>query len=923
MIKIEPIKEASKSEMYDKFIEYLYKKGFEKEIPMALSSEIEKETGITSEAVLSEMLDAMLERNIIRKPVGSVVPELCVTKDQLKEMVESPLDSQDFMLYNGKIIEHSKVLTEYKNQVKKWQERLIDLKITKLTKFLAFAGELPKEPECDYLEEEDRIAAKKEVMDSLDKTSYKNNEALYNILRPENTEFNWNEMVDVVINLKRRLDERKEDIESLEKAAKEGTLTSVHFIRHNKALNLNREITAMLADIGEYKTMAAKYGITISFDANQISITSSAIPELKFESKLLSPELISAIKKSEDKDYDDYNVNDPLDQEQFISTIKRKKMMLSSDDEEVTTINDIITILNAEGKTLTEENTTQMVLSLVDDGELKYYHLTVPNDELSRFTALVSKSTTILESDNMVPTPKEYDADSMSVKEYEEYLMAFYTVYGLDKDYLPKKDPTVVKRAPYPHEATGPGNTYYTTVYAAFLKEEEKITRVDNNNYIIGKLRALKSGAAEDTVTKLDRLIAILNISDIATKREDGELTDCLGFVCETAKVAEAKKIIRELYTEIKLFMNIPIAAVVLPKDREETQSVEDYEKYLMEHYKKEDPHMVPIKDPLTEKVRKPYIHECLTKAADGKLEIAASPSEQSYYKKAYIPYMASKGLHYTERDHIKGKPFKGRKVKSSEDVSENKGVINAIKKLGKRIVGAEETFDSFFTDENVHKIGNTFKRVIKVIAIVLAVALLSYLVINSGFLTSLVNFPGMAIKIITGTSGLSGAALTSATNSLIGSAVGITGVIWGIHRFRKMRKAQQYKHPDSRTPGSEGAPTEEPTEEETETLTEDLTEGLPEDLTHPDIPEDATEKDIERILETMIGDYVRARREYTDSLKLVEDETHTTEAIREERKEKYKYKEEKKGELVDTILEALSETEENEFDEELGGMKL
>jgi len=38
---------------------------------------------------------------------------------------------------------------------------------------------------------------------------------------------------------------------------------------------------------------------------------------------------------------------------------------------------------------------------------------------------------------------------------------------------------------------------------------------------------------------------------------------------------------------------------------------------------------------------------------------------------------------------------------------------------------------------------------------------------------------------------------------------------------------------------------------------------------------------------------------------------------------EKYEYKEEKKGELVDKILEALSETDENEFDEELGGMKL
>ena len=72
-----------------------------------------------------------------------------------------------------------------------------------------------------------------------------------------------------------------------------------------------------------------------------------------------------------------------------------------------------------------------------------------------------------------------------------------------------------------------------------------------------------------------------------------------------------------------------------------------------------------------------------------------------------------------------------------------------------------------------------------------------------------------------------------------------------------------------------------------------------------------------------MITDYAHARKEYSDSLKLVEDETHSTEAIAEERKEKYDYKEEKKGELVDTILEALSETDENEFDEELGGMKL
>ncbi len=144
MIKIEPIKEASKSEMYDKLIEYIYKKGYEREIPMALTAEIEKETGIKSEAVLSEMLDAMLERNIIRKPVGSVVPELCVSKDQLKEIVDSPLDSQDFMYYNGKIIQHTKVLDEYKKQIKKWQEKLIDLEITKLTKFQAFTGELPK-----------------------------------------------------------------------------------------------------------------------------------------------------------------------------------------------------------------------------------------------------------------------------------------------------------------------------------------------------------------------------------------------------------------------------------------------------------------------------------------------------------------------------------------------------------------------------------------------------------------------------------------------------------------------------------------------------------------------------------------------------------------------------------------------------------
>ncbi len=939
MIKIEPIKEASKSEMYDKLIEYIYKKGYEREIPMALTAEIEKETGIKSEAVLSEMLDAMLERNIIRKPVGSVVPELCVSKDQLKEIVDSPLDSQDFMYYNGKIIQHTKVLDEYKKQIKKWQEKLIDLEITKLTKFQAFTGELPKEPVCDYLEEEDKINAKKEVMDSIGVASYKGNDALYNILRPENTEFNWNEMVDVVINLQRRLAERKEDIESLEQAAKDGTLTSVHFIRHNRALNLQREIVEMLETIGKYKAMASKYGITISYDDNQISITSSTIPELKFESKLLSPELVKAIKKSEDKDYNDYNVNDPLTQEQFITTVKRKKIMLPSDDEEVTTINEIITILNAEGKTLTEENTTQMVLSLVDDGELKYYHLTVPNDELSRFTALVSKSTTILETDNMVPTPKEYDADAMSVEEYEEYLLAFYKVYGLDKDYLPKKDPTIVKRAPYPHEATGPGNTYYTTVYSTFLKQEEKITRVDNNNYIIGKLNALKSAAADDTKAKLDRLIAILNIPDLEAKRAAGELTDCLGFVCETPKVAEAKKIIRELYNEIKLFAQIPIAAVVLPKDPEplnipegatpedierlRAKRVEDYEKYLMEHYKKEDPHMVPIKDPLTEKVRKPYIHECLTKAADGKLEIAAGASEHSYYKKAYIPYMAAKGLHYTEKDRIKGKPFTGRRVNKSEDVSENKGIINAVKKLGRKITGGFTTFDSFFTDENVHKVGTVFKRIIKVIAIVLVIALIAKFVIGSGFLASLVNFPAMAIKLLTGTSGLTGAALESAKTMLLSSAIGITGVIWGIHRFRKIRKTPKYKHPDDRAPGSEEEEEVETEEDVTETLTEDLTEGLSDDLTPPPIPDDPTEVDIERILEKMITDYVHARKEYSDSLKLVEDETHSTEAIAEERKEKYDYKEEKKGELVDTILEALSETDENEFDEELGGMKL
>ena len=52
-------------------------------------------------------------------------------------------------------------------------------------------------------------------------------------------------------------------------------------------------------------------------------------------------------------------------------------------------------------------------------------------------------------------------------------------------------------------------------------------------------------------------------------------------------------------------------------------------------------------------------------------------------------------------------------------------------------------------------------------------------------------------------------------------------------------------------------------------------------------------------------------------------DETHKTEDIEAERAAKLEIKEKKKEILVDTILEAVSFSEEDEFEEELGGMTL
>ena len=899
--------DTDKSKLYDQFIKYLKDKGYSTPIPTTVDDDL-KALGIDKDADLVELLDAMLERNLIKKEIGDTKPKYNITEAELTSLASEKEDLQKFVVTKGKLTDIDKITEEYSNEYKKYKEAIYKKQIDMLTKFeMQDLKDLPELPESEYLDEDEKADLQEKVNKDLEKAL---NPAITAIFNETHGAFNWKQLVERVSDFKITMGEKTEIIKQLEKDCKDGKLDKVsitNLVKFNSLNRLNSTIQSHLKGIEEYQDIASKYGIKIINEGDKLTISSSAIPELKFEQQLLSKKLQAKIsKKEEEVKFGGTDIPEPLSQEEFKKVIQREKILLKdTDPDQSACFEDMQEIIAREEASTDKTNKTTMVLSMNDDGDLKYYRVSVLNTDLDRFKSLVSKCKAIDETDDMVPTPFDYDKDKMTVPEYENYLIRFYKAYGLDKDYTPDKNPLVTKRAPYPHERTGAGHTYYETIYSAYLTTFKKAERVENNDYILDLLNAAKARpeTPDEEKTKIDELITLLTIDDISAKKAAGKIEYGIGFICEEGKMEQIKNKLKEVDP---LGKSIPAIAVPIPREKEATESIEDYEKFLMEHYKKYNPSLVPSKDPLTEEIRKPYPHEKTAIDKDGKVSLTA-PSADSYYAKFYHPYAESKGLKEA-RTLTDGKLFSGRrKVTHREDGLENTGVIAAIKKFWNNIKEKLNVFDKSFDDEKNKNIKELLKRGALVL-LAIAAAILILQIFAPGLL------PWNAIPTIIHWIGNIGK--FHINKNVIGNLVMMImptlGIIWGILYAKRhnLFNKTKYPDPDSRNPGEETDTPDTPDGPDTPSI-KDIEDLL------------GSGADLESIINKLIADYAKAKREYDIADEIAKDPAHATEEAKAERDAKLETKERTKEDLVDGILIGLAYVEPEEMTEEIGGMSL
>ena len=92
----------TKSKIYDKFIKYIKEKGYTTPIHETITPEAEedlKDIGITTDALLAEILTAMQERKIIEKRTGDTEPKLTITEGELDRLASEP---ENLQLHTGR-----------------------------------------------------------------------------------------------------------------------------------------------------------------------------------------------------------------------------------------------------------------------------------------------------------------------------------------------------------------------------------------------------------------------------------------------------------------------------------------------------------------------------------------------------------------------------------------------------------------------------------------------------------------------------------------------------------------------------------------------------------------------------------------------------------------------------------------------------
>ena len=886
-----------KSKLYDKFIKYLKDKGYSTPIPTTVDDDL-KALGFDKDEELVEILDAMLERKIVEKRIGDTEPKFTITESELDTLAAEPENLQNFAVNSDRLINVDKIEEEYEKEYKAYKEAVRKKQTDMLTKFeMQDLSDLPDVPTSDYLDEDEITALQTKVDEEVDKSL---NPALVAVFKESHGDFDWKQMVERVIDFKKTMSEKSELIKQLEKDCKDGKLNEVKITNITKFRSLNRlnsTIQSHLMGIEAFQDIASKYGIRILTEGDKFTITSSAIPELKFEQQLLSKELQARVsgRKEETTKFGEMDIPEPLSQEEFKKVIQRQKILLKdTEPDQSTCYEEMQEIISKEEASTDKENTTSMVLSMNDDGELKYYKVTVLNADLDRFKSLVSMCKAIGETDDMVPTPVEYNKDTMTVPEYEDYLTRFYKAYGLDKDYTTDKNPLLEKRAPYPHERTGAGHTYYETVYSPYVTTYKKSARVENNDYLIGLLTSAKASAemTDEQKTKIDELIALLTIDDIPGKRATGDIVDGIGFICEKDKLEAIKTKLKEVDP---LGTLIPAMAIPVPREKGETESIEDYEKFLVEHYKKYYSEAAPSKDPLTEEIRKPYPHERASIDKDGKIVLGA-PAADSYYSKFYVPYAESKGLKAPKT--LTGK-FGGKraKVTGKEDGLEHKGVLEAIKKFFKKL----DMWDKSFDGEKNKNIKELLKRGILIILAIAAVVIILQLfapgLLPWNFFPTIAKWIGSA-----GNFHINQHVIGKLVMALF-AALGL-GAMIAYAKWKKVFKKTKYPEPGKKGEEPEPETPDLPTEDDVEKL---LADGA----------------DLESIISKLVADYAKAKREYDIAEELATDPEHATEEIKADRDVKFDTKEKTKEDLVDGILIGLSYVEPEEMTEEIGGMTL
>ena len=897
----------TKSKVYDKFIKYIKSKGYTTPIHETITPETEKDLkdiGITTDALLAEILTAMQQRKIIEKRTGDTAPKLTITEAELDKLAAEPENLQNFVVSNNKLVDITKLKEEYKAEYKAYKEAFIAKQIAMLTKFeYQNLSGLPNIPKNDFLDPDEQAELQKEVNEHLDESSYGGNSAIQAIIENKSGDFDWKEMVEKVIDFKSFMKEKEATIRKAEQDLKDGKLTTKKFIKyieiHNVA-KINEKIQEHLEGIEAYTGRASKYGIKISREKEKFSISAASIPEMKYEQTLLSKELQAIVLKTETaKKYGEADLPEPLSQSEFIKIITRDKLMVDPSSDEYSRLDEIQKIASKDNSSLAEDQLTSMVLSMKDDEELKYYRVKVANTDLDRFKALVSTSTLINETDDMVPTPMMFDSDKMSVPEYEAYLIKFYTAYGLDKEYVTEKNPSVTKRPPYPHEKTGEGHNYYENIYSKYLSTVKLTPKVANNTYILGLLNDAKDKPEmAELKTKIEELISLLTISDIPKLRADGKLSDCIGFVCETDKLPAIKAALKEIDPLGKF---LPVEAIPIPRAKGDTESIEDYENYLKAHYTKYNPDVDPATYAPTGEIRKPYPHERISIDSSGKVSIT-EPDPEGYYCKFYKPWAKAKGLKETKK--LSGSDiFTGRrKVTKAEKGLSLEGVKNAIKKFMRRL----NLFDHTFTEDKRKTTLELFKRVaLTLLAIAAVVIVLQF--VAPGLLPW--NFFPWVIKAV-GKLGLGGG-LKAVFGKLIQLApltiMGIAGIVIGIRKFKKAHKGTIYSG-DGKPRSGEGGHDEPDPEGPTATDVEGmLKDGV----------------DIEALIDKLVAEYVSAKREYDAAEALASDPDHATDETKAARDEKKEIKDHAKEDLVDVILEMLEYSEPAEYKEEIEGLSL